>query len=281
LGPSTTSTSGRAVDREPEIEGHRHDEDDPRGFDEGGRRRGAVVLQSGIGREGDFVERRHEFRDEDLGEEQAGRIDTQPVRVEQPAGDEHIGLALQEPEDLAGRHYPAITRDVARAAEVEARPHQCIRRPGHPDRAHREQGDRCGDQGPHAQSRPCPGQRGHRAGDPRGEIDLGLFAEIHLAREQCIGKGDERRRDVEQSLHAQQVGDHRLAIIGCGIGRAAQLDRREHQVEQDQHPEQLALGVPAGVAALDQRAGETIAVEHVEQDQDDLRHREQPVIRRA
>src|SRR3546814_6328046 len=100
------------------------------------------MLDSGIGRKCYFVERWHEFRNEDLGQEQRSRIEAEVMRGEPAAGDEDVGLALHEPEERAERHQAAVAREGGRAPEIEARPHHPARRDRHPDRAHGEQHDR-------------------------------------------------------------------------------------------------------------------------------------------
>ena len=67
--------------REPEIEGQGGHHDDPRRADERLRHCLIVVLDPGIGGERDFVERGDELRDEDLRQEQAGRVDAELVCV--------------------------------------------------------------------------------------------------------------------------------------------------------------------------------------------------------
>src|SRR3546814_5958877 len=54
----------------------------------------------------------------------------------------------------------------------------------------------------------------------------------------------------------------------------------EREVEQDEHPEQLPDLALGHFALLDQSAREAIAVEHREQHEHHLGHREQPVIGR-
>src|SRR3546814_20538368 len=96
------------------------------------------MLDSGIGRKGDLVERGHEFRHEDLGQEQRSRIEAEVMRGEPAAGDEDVGLALHEPEERAERHQAAAAREGGRAPEIEARPHP----PAPPDRPpHPETGE--------------------------------------------------------------------------------------------------------------------------------------------
>ena len=86
--------------RQPEIEGQGRDHHCARRPQERACGRAVVVLDTRIGGEGDLVQRRHELRDEDLRQEQAGRIDAEQVRAERAARDEHVRLALPEPEQL-------------------------------------------------------------------------------------------------------------------------------------------------------------------------------------
>ena len=84
--------------------------------------RAAIRLHPRIGGEGDLVERGHELVDEDLREEQPFRIEAEHVRVEAAAGDEHVGLVLHEPEDVADQHGAAEAQHRAGARPAEARP---------------------------------------------------------------------------------------------------------------------------------------------------------------
>ncbi len=69
-----------------------------------------------------------------------------------------------------------------------------------------------------------------------------------------------------------------VPVIRRGERGERELCEREADVEDDQHAEQLADLARGDLGLLNEAAGEAVAVEHVEEDEDDLRHREQPVI---
>ena len=102
--------------------------------------------------------------------------------------------------------------------------------------------------------------------------------EVHGAAEQRIRERDERRGEVEQRLDPQHIGDDRLAVVARGNGRERKLGERESSVQDDQHAEQLADLAPADLGRPHQAARQAIAVEHVEEGQHDLGHREQPIV---
>src|SRR3546814_3418357 len=91
-------------------------------FRSGPANRGRNVLDPRIGGKGDFVQRRDEFRHEDLCEEQRLGIKAERVRFEPPPGDEHVGLALHQPKELTEEDRRAKSDDLAAALEVEGRP---------------------------------------------------------------------------------------------------------------------------------------------------------------
>ncbi len=160
---------------------------------EGGGDRGLVVLEPRIGGEGDFVERGHELGDEDLGEEQAGRVDAQHMRIEQPAGDEDVGLALREPEELAGAPSRRHSGQCRRRREKSKLGHRNERAAiVMPIARSEEQCDRRGNQRPYPPRRQAPRRKCRdRPGERRDEVDQRLSAEVHRAREQRLGQGDE------------------------------------------------------------------------------------------
>ena len=75
--------------------------------------------------------------------------------------------------------------------------------------------------------------------------------------------------------------DDVLAIISRRQRGERELRDRQPAIEQDEHPEDLANLVRRYMFALNEPARESIAVEHVEKDKDDPRHREQAIITRV
>ena len=198
------------------------------------------MLDSRIGGKGDLVQRRDEFRHEDLRQEQRLGIEAKRVRFESTAGDEDVGLTLHQPEQLAEQHRRTESDNLAAAFEVETRPDEQPCDDRQPDRARPEQRDRRIDEGPHAVACQRASQRRARARQRGKQIDQRLPPEIERAAHDHFGQGDKRGGEEHQRLHAKQVGDHRLAIIGGGDGCAKELDRGEQSVEQQQQPERLA-----------------------------------------
>ena len=200
------------------------------------------------------------------------------MRVESPPGDENVGLALHQPEELAEEDGGSEADDLAATAEIEARPYEQASDNRQPDRARPEQRDRRIDECPHAIARERARERGARARERRDEIDERLAPEIERARHHHLGQRDERRGQKDQRLHAQEVGNHRLAIIGRGERGAENLERGEQAVEQQQQPERLPDPERIDRIGLDERARESPAVEESEEGHDHLRHRKQAVI---
>ena len=83
------------------------------------RHRIPVVLDLGIGAEGDFVDRRHELVYEQLGQEQAGRIDAQQVRIEGSASCVRLGGSVRV--DVGKSTYRGTGSAVRGMAELETR----------------------------------------------------------------------------------------------------------------------------------------------------------------
>jgi hypothetical protein len=167
---------------------------------------------------------------------------------------------------------------MAGAAKVEAWPHQRSGTPGQHRRAHCEQRDRRPHQCPHAKAGERPRERRRRTRQRGGDIGGRLPPELHLPAEQRIGQRGKGGDAIDQRLHAQQLRDFGLAVIGGGDRREDQLHDRERPVQRDQHPEQLPRLMRRHVVALDQPARQAVAVEHVEEHQHDRGHRVQAVI---
>ncbi len=100
LAPSATSTSGWALADSPRQKGMPISVSTRTAFRKPWRHRLRIVLDLGVGAEGDLVDRRHELVHEQLGQEQRGRVDAQQMRIEGAAGDHDVGLGLDEPEQL-------------------------------------------------------------------------------------------------------------------------------------------------------------------------------------
>ena len=239
------------------------------------------MLDAGIGGKGDVVDRRHELRDQDLRQEQARRVDAERMGIQVPPGNEDVGLALDDPEQLARRHQDAIAGDPPGASKVEARAYPCTRRHHHADGARPEQHHRRQHQGPHAQPPECAAKSREGTEHGREQVHRRLAPEIHGAAQQRIGKGDEGGGEIQQRLHAQQLGDLGVPEIGGRQRCRRDLEDRECPVQHQQHPEQLPDRAIVDLRLLDQRARKAVAVQHVEHDQHDLGHGEQAVILRA
>ncbi len=122
-------------------------------------------------------------------------------------------------------------------------------------------------------------KRGRYLLGERGEqVHDRLASEIERAAHHHLGQRDKGRCEEKQRLHAQQVGDHRLPIIGRRDGCAEILDRGEQRVEQQEKPERLSDSERVDRIGLHERARESPAVEKGEEGQHDLRHRKKPVI---
>ena len=135
--------------RKAQVEGHCRRHHDAHPLQERRCQRRRIVLEARIGGKGDFVQRRHDLGDEDLRKEQRGCVEPEVMDAEPAARNEHVRLTLQEPEQLRPRHDPAVARQTARAAEVEARPQQRAGGPSHQRAADGEQHDGGEHQGPY------------------------------------------------------------------------------------------------------------------------------------
>ena len=177
------------------IGGHHHAEieragdqhDQPNRFQKGPGQGARIRLQPGIGREGDFIERRHKFGGKDRRQKQGLGIEAEIMGIEIAAGDENIGLALDRPEQVARQQRRAESEHRARALEVERRQDIEFHRDHEADRPAPEYRQRRIDQRPHAIAIIGKIERGDGTDRRRDEIDDGRLLEFEIARHQRLG----------------------------------------------------------------------------------------------
>ena len=202
------------------------------------------------------------------------------MRLQHAPADENIRLALDDPEKLAAQQRSAIGDHRASAAKIE-----CGNRP-EPGRQHiaqpldPEARDRREHQCPYAPARQRADQRDGGGGDGGDQVDQGGPLEIERPSHDRFGNRDEGGGEVEQSLHPQQVGDHRLVVIIRRDRRDSELEQGQAAIEQQHDGEGLPQAVRIQLVRLHQCADQPIAVEEGGEIQDHLGHREQAVIAR-